>query len=108
MHLLKIIILLFQDAKVIVIVVVVGYGFYLFFIKDLIRIIVEWNESWIGERERDHIRETCGCALCGPFVYGAHYTHEKTMENISLIKDQGNMVKTKKEGRKEICLLITC
>ncbi len=36
MHLLKIIILLFQDAKVIVIVVVVGYGFYLFFIKDLI------------------------------------------------------------------------
>jgi hypothetical protein len=70
MHLLKIIILLFQDAKVIVIVV--GYGFYLFFIKDLIRIIVEWNESWIGERERerDHIRETCGCALCGPFVYG--------------------------------------
>ncbi len=53
MHLLKIIILLFQDAKVIVIVVVVGYGFYLFFIKDLIRIIVEWNESWIGERERE-------------------------------------------------------
>ncbi len=59
-----------QDAKVIV---VVGYGFC-FSIKDLIRIIVEWNESCLGER--DHIE-----ALCGP-SYGAHYTLEKTMENI--------------------------
>ncbi len=59
-----------QDAKVIVVVVVVvvvGYDFIYFSIKDLIRIIVEWNESCLGgerERERDHI-EMGGCALCG-------------------------------------------